>query len=378
MNGALHDTGPRPGGILIQYPAAQGPDAARQGLIGLLEQHALLAHAVLRPTASAWSAALSPTHLHALAPEHNTLGLCSALDLFTERTEHLEREILAAMLASPVPFAFPSLDELVSAIRVRRHIVQAARKTALAFDTTQAAERPEAFWRYDEDHGFLLQPGQSLICALEKATQPEVSGKLYAFSCYRATEYVILLGLAKELQECNPALLARLQSHSERHAIRSGQFHDVFLHEYGSMQEPLPPRFYVPGDRLWFRNPDEHSSDVTGYEGSWVFYLGAGLFTNFWKRNQPFTFTSKCVELYHWRHATFRDGAGELQIDEGIVEARVRETLADDDAVRAVLSRMVRLRDPKGVYAEGGCIDTTREYPRCVRPGTADIVLPPL
>jgi hypothetical protein len=46
--------------------------------------------------------------------------------------------------------------------------------------------------------------------------------------------------------------------------------------------------------------------------------------------------------------------------------------------VRDVLARMVRLRDPKGVYEEGGCIDTTREYPRCVRPGTADIVLPPL
>ena len=37
---------------------------------------------------------------------------------------------------------------------------------------------------------------------------------------------------------------------------------------------------------------------------------------------------------------------------------------------------MLRLRDPKGVYQEGGCIDTSREYPRCVHPGTADIRLP--
>src|SRR3546814_17994260 len=77
-----------------------------------------------------------------------------------------------------------------------------------------------------------------------------------------------------------------LQRQWETRAIMSGQFHDVFLHEFGSMTEPLPPKYYIPGDRLWFRNPDEHSSNVEGYEGSWVFYVGDGLFTNFWKRDQ--------------------------------------------------------------------------------------------
>jgi len=36
---------------------------------------------------------------------------------------------------------------------------------------------------------------------------------------------------------------------------------------------------------------------------------------------------------------------------------------------------MMRLRDPKGVYARGGCIDASREHPRFVRPGTSDIRL---
>ena len=39
---------------------------------------------------------------------------------------------------------------------------------------------------------------------------------------------------------------------------------------------------------------------------------------------------------------------------------------------------MQRPRDPKGVYAEGGCIDTTREFPRPLCVGTADIRLPTL
>src|SRR5690606_15451892 len=185
---------------------------------------------------------------------------------------------------------FPSYEELVSAIRIRKFIVQGARKTALAFDT-EHAERPEC-WTYSEECGFTLRPGEPLIGSLEKATQPGRSGKLYSFSCYRATEYVILLAIAQELAICNPDLMQRLQQQWETRAIMSGQFHDVFLREYGSMAEPLPPKYYVPGDRLWFRNPDEPSSNVEGYEGSWVFYLGDGLFTNFWKRDQPFTLRS--------------------------------------------------------------------------------------
>ena len=262
-------------------------------------------------------------------------------------------------------------------MRIRRNIAQAAGKTALAFNT-ETAERPDDCWHYDEDHGFLLQPGCDLIAGLEKATQPEVSGKLYSFSCYRATEYVILLGIAQELRDSNPALLTALQSYSERHAIRSGQFHDVFMIEYGSTEAPLPPRYYVPGDRLWFRNPHERSADITGFEGSWVLYMGGGLFGNFWAQRYPFTLTTKCVEMYHWRDGAYLDAQGEIRMNDAAAESPVPITLADPVAVRRILDLMVRLREPRGVYLNGGCIDATREYPRAVRPGTAAIVLPPI
>ena len=208
------------------------------------------------------------------------------------------------------------------------------------------------------------------------ATQPEATGKLYDFSCYRATEYVILLGIAQELQAHHPALLAELQQLNERHAVRSGQFHEVFLIEYGSMEAPLPARFYVPGDRLWFRNPDELSADVTGYEGSWVMYMGGGLFSNFWKRDAPFTLESKAIEIFHWKDGVYTDAQGELQMDETVVEHLVAQTEADPEARAHVLERMLRIRDPKGVYAEGGCIDTTREYPKNVSREHCDLVLP--
>jgi hypothetical protein len=311
-------------------------------------------------------------------PECDTTALAEVLDArYEDRERNMEREVVLAMLAAPVPFRYPSHDEFVSAVRIKLNIVQAARRTELAFDT-EHAERPEDYWTYDEARGFTILPGKSLIEGLTKATQPQASGKLYSFSCYRATEYVTLLGIAQELARSNPELLARLQRHWETRAIMSGLFHDVFLREYGSMEEPLPPRFYVPGDRLWFRNPDERSSNVEGFEGSWVFYLGGGMFNNFWKHEQPFSLTAKCVEIYHWRDGVYTDDRGILRLDETRVEARVRESMADPAEVRRILQKMVRLREPRGVYVDGGCIDTTRECVRWVRPQTTDLTLPPL
>lgn len=311
-------------------------------------------------------------------PGHDTTRLAAALaERYPDDSRNLEREVVLAMLAAPVPFRYPSHDEFISAVRIKLNIVHAASLTELAFDT-EHAERPEDYWTYDEARGFTILPGKSLIDGLIKATQPEASGKLYSFSCYRATEYVTLLGIAQELALCNPALLDQLQRHWEQRAIMSGLFHDVFLREYGSMEEPLPPRFYVPGDRLWFRNPDERSSNVEGFEGSWVFYLGGGMFNNFWKHKQPFSLTAKCVEIYHWRHGVYTDDKGMLRLDETRVDARVRESMADPAEVERILKQMVRLREPRGVYIDGGCIDTTRECVRWVRPGTADLVLPAL
>lgn len=319
---------------------------------------------------------IDPVQAHQWAPGRDTLALRRTLNLGNApSSEALTREIVVAMLMGPVAFEFPSVDELLCAVRIRHNIARAAAKTTLAFHTSQA-ERPEDCWTYKEDSGFVIRPGVSLLSALAKATQPEVSGTLYSFSCYRATEYVILLGIAEELFHCNPALYAQLQALWAERPIMSGLFHDVFLREQGSMDAPLPPRYFVPGDRTWFRNPDEASADASGYEGSWVIYLGGGLFSNFWKREQAFTLTSKCLEIYQWRHALYTDAEGDQRIDEAKVESLVAATQGDAAEVARILALMQRYREPRGVYQNGGCLDTTREFARWVCPGTTDLVLP--
>jgi hypothetical protein len=63
-------------------------------------------------------------------------------------------------------------------------------------------------------------------------------------------------------------------------------------------------------------------------------------------------------------------------MDEAVVERLVAQTQAEPEARALVLERMLRMRDPKGVYAQGGCIDTTREYPKNVSREHCDLVLP--
>ena len=310
------------------------------------------------------------------APGFDTLGLAGQLQLDTDRSgADLEREIMAAMLLGPLAFEFPSHAELASSVRMRRNIVLAARKTSLAFYTAEAS-RPDDCWTYGDETGFVVRTGHSLIAALQKATQPETPGMRHAFSCCRATEYVMLLGIAQELESTNPALLTALQRQWERRALKSEAFRSAFLREHGSMEAPLPQGYYVPGDRVWFRNPDAYSSNATGYEGSWVLYLGGGLFTNFWTSDPPYTFHGKCLEMFQWRHTAYTDALGEVRIDEALVTARLNALESDPVRTARILRLMLRLRDPPGLTGSGGCLDASREYPRLVCPGTADVTLP--
>ena len=277
------------------------------------------------------------------------------------------------MFGSPEPFPFQSAEEFIFAIHVRRNIVREAWQTQLAFSAKEA-ERPKDCWDYSDESGFVVKKGIPLIRALRAATQPGLAGTAYSFSCYRATEYVALLALALELERTDSDLLRRLQRQMETKAIKSRRFHEVFMREYGSMEKPLPKRFYVPGDRIWFRNPDPLSSDVGGYEGSWVFYLGSGYFSNFWKSSQPYTLESKCIEIFHWRHGLKVDADGSPQMDEEEVDRLVHMTQNDPTMTAVILDRMLQYRDSTGESRDGGCIDTTRECLRYIRSETANFL----
>jgi len=355
---------------------ATDPKRDTQQLQAWLAELGLLAHVRIHTDSTVLTASLAPECASSWAPGFDTTALGAVLaDQCGRDDRHIEREVLAGLLVSPLELEFPDFSEFESAVRIRVDTAQAASATMLRFDVDQ--HRPEAYWERLDTGSFTLRSGCSLVGALAAATQPAQGEDPYGFGCYRASEYVMLLAIAREAARSHPELKQRLRERSTRRPIESREFHDVLLKELGTFDEPLPACWFVPGDRIWFRNPDAHSADAEGFEGSWVIYVGDGLFSNFWKRNAPFTLERKCVEIYHWRNATYRGDDGLLRVDEEEAARHVAITEANPDEHARVLSLMRRWRDPRGVYEQGGCMDRTREFSRWVQPNSCDIAFAP-
>ena len=294
-----------------------------------------------------------------ITPNFNTLDISAKLGFW------LEREVVLAMVRSPLTYFFPSCDEFFASIRMRSNAADAARTTQITFDT-EAALRPLDYWTYVNGKGFTLNKGKSLVDALTKTITPEEDSTLYSFSCSRACEYVVLLGLTQELEETNPELLSNIENKWRIKPLLGSDFDDAFIREQGNFQTPFPMRFYVPGDRVWFRNPDEYSTNVTGFEGSWVVYLGFGRFSNYWEFTEPTSIEQKCLEMFHWRHGVVRLDNGEYWMDEPLVAEYVKKSLANPQARDAIISRMMKLHDKSGIYKDGGFISPTRDEVRWV------------
>ncbi len=356
-----------PTGIVIQGGRVTDLEEIQAEALKLLAHHGLddldMIEMSADKTAGMLRLRLAQKAFERLCPGFNTLGLHHQLQDKNQSPEkRLAKEILIALLAAPKLMEFSSVNALESHLHVRLNIAQAAAKTSLAFHT-EAAERPLDFWVEHPENGFVLRPDASLIEAIIAATQPEHTGRLYDFSCYRASEYLVLLGIAQEAQRVNPQFLKALEAECRVKVPRSRIFHDNFLIEYGSSEAPIPMMYYVPGDRVWFKNPDSVSSNIVGFEGSWVFYMGKGLFSNFWKREQAFDLESKCLEVYHWRDGARHTAQGEL-MDEEIVAQQVALTRQNPAKHAQIMKAMMAYRDPMGVYENGGCIDSTREFPK--------------
>lgn len=350
-----------PAGIWVSG-ADHAADAIRSAAHRLIDGAGLDFEPVFRhhPSEDIWQITLPQPLFEAQREQAETLHLTSAA---RPSSPELLQETVLGLLAAPVPLVFERWDQLESHLRIRLNIAQAAAKTSLLF-ATHSAERPSDYWQATDGRGYVLREGVRLEDALIAATQPEVTGQAYGFSCYRASEYILLLGIAQEARRVSPVYIEDMERQCRQEVLRSDPFHLTYACEYGTMDRPIPPTFYIPGDRIWFKNPDPISSDVTGYEGSWVFYLGNGLFSNFWQRDRPFDLITKCLEIYHWRHAVEPDHQNEASINETRVQELVAQTRRDPLAMQQVLARMMVYRDPGGVYANGGCIDSTREIPR--------------
>lgn len=307
------------------------------------------------------------------APQFDTLRLNQKLGL--DPVKDLEQEIIYSMLLSSEPFMYPTYEEFESALNIRINIVKNSEKSFLNFDCSEI-DRPKEYWVFNEEKGgWLLKKDKSLLEALRKTITPPNDSKGYAFSCYRATEYVLLLSLVEELDKVNNNLYEKIENCFMNRVIKSKEFHETFLRDHGYDHKPLPILYFVPGDRVYFKNPDSKSSDVLGYEGSWMIYLGNNKFKNFWQTDNNFSLEDKLVEAYTYSLCTYEDENGKLQIDDPLTYVKLEEIKKNKKRYNKLVSRYMRYRDLGKEYKNGGGIDRYSEIFKYVHPETSDIII---
>lgn len=280
-----------------------------------------------------------------LIVDFNTLNLHTMMKKY-DINDDITIEILLCLLNSPIINKYKDLDELETEINIRKNIVKYGYITHVNFNTNSDIRSNKYF------NGVKLLPNRSLILGIKENLLPSISGKIYDFSCYRVTEQLILLAILIEAKNKYPELLNKIEDRWRIEPIKSNLFHTIFLNEHGSKFFPIPLNYYVPGDRVWFKNPDDRSSDIIGYEGKWTIYLNNGLFGDFWKNNgninNQFTIENIMIEIYNWRHSIINIDNIDY-IDEDIVQQLNKNTNNN------IIDQMYKYN------IMGGCIDMTRE-----------------
>ena len=125
------------GGILIRGASALGHAMARQSFLDQTVKLGIDQFIETSDEAQGIRFRLRSELQREWAPAHDTLQLGEKFNLHTPTsTVDLEKEILLAMLLGPVTFEYPSYPELAAAVRIRQNLVEAARCTALSFNTS--------------------------------------------------------------------------------------------------------------------------------------------------------------------------------------------------------------------------------------------------
>jgi len=177
----------------------------------------------------------------------------------------VQQEIVHRMAASRDVFEYASEDVLRFELKLRDHLVKSARAlymSGIAFSDFENSRSNPEFWEQTELGGFRLRPGVPPSRGIIDIFQ---NGNLYATEC--ATAMVIILYHAV-LQSIREADFERL-------------FADIVLYDWRYDQDlnlqTLPTDTFLPGDILYFANPDYDRSKPQ-WQGENAVFLGRGLY----------------------------------------------------------------------------------------------------
>lgn len=178
----------------------------------------------------------------------------------------LEKKMLRRKQSSPVLYQYPSLDALIFELKMRTHIVDAAKAlyaSGVGFATFANSRCNENYWIRTADGGFLLRPGVPPSVGIRDIFE---NGHYYAFECAGA----IIIMLYK-------AVLETIGDEAFNY-----YFQNLFLRDWQYDKDLRLVTTYdlsevYPGDVLYFKNPD-FDPDTPEWQGENVVVLDDNLY----------------------------------------------------------------------------------------------------
>lgn len=178
----------------------------------------------------------------------------------------LERKTLARKMASPMLYGYPTLESLIFELKMRSHIVDAAKAmyaSGVSFASFSNSRCNERYWIRTPEGGFLLRPGVAPSAAVNDIFE---NGQLYAFECAGAIIIVLYKGVLDTIGE------AAFNRHfGNLYLISWETDRDLRLNATYNLNETYH------GDAMYFKNPD-YDRSTPEWQGENVIKLDDNLF----------------------------------------------------------------------------------------------------
>ncbi len=178
----------------------------------------------------------------------------------------LEKKILRKKERTPFVYQYRSLDALLFELKMRTHIVEAAKAlyaSGVGFATFSQSRCNERYWIRTSNGGFQLRPGVRPSVAISDIFE---NGHLYAFECAGAIIIMLYKAVLETIGE------RAFDYYFQNLFLRDWQYDkDLRLLTSNNLNE------IYPGDVLYFQNPDYNPS-TPEWQGENVIMLDDNLF----------------------------------------------------------------------------------------------------
>lgn len=177
----------------------------------------------------------------------------------------IENEIIQKMSNTQVLYSFPSINELLYELTLRKNIIESARElnnSEAEFTTFQHSYANNTYWKVTNTGGFLLQPNVSPADAI---LDIYINSSQYAFEC--ATSCIIVFYHAV-LKSIGKPLFNSLFQNLYLYSWHA----DPDLGNYTYIGEHI-----LPGDVVYFKNPD-YNPKTSWYRGVNAVTMSDGTF----------------------------------------------------------------------------------------------------